>query len=200
MLLAAVLVVGFIGISNPSNIFAQYYDEDYEKSYEKYMKDDYSKPSIQKISCNNINKNPSDKHIESNALDLPDENSKSDRMNANKKENFVYVYQNNNTNIFNIENLSVDIENNPDNQTINLTQELNCTNNNFNGLINIGCNNLVNSTIGIGEFQSPPDTITTEDTISSSSNYNDEQTSVQSQNIAFKNLNGIKLQQKEIYQ
>jgi hypothetical protein len=57
-------VVGFIGMSSPSSIYAQYYDDyqteysqyydDYEKSYEKYMKDDYSKISIQKISCNNI--------------------------------------------------------------------------------------------------------------------------------------------------
>ena len=58
MLLATVLVVGFVGLSTMSSIFAQYSDDyeseysqyydDYEKSYEKYMKDDSSKPNIQK--------------------------------------------------------------------------------------------------------------------------------------------------------
>ncbi|HET7644208.1 MAG TPA: hypothetical protein VFK40_11910 [Nitrososphaeraceae archaeon] len=70
--MATVLVVGFIGISSPSSIFAQYYDDDYEseysqyydddyeKSYDKYMKDDYSQTSKKniKINCDNSNYNP----------------------------------------------------------------------------------------------------------------------------------------------
>jgi hypothetical protein len=72
MLLATVLVVGFIGVATPSSIFAQnynddyeseysqYYDDAYEKSYEKYIKDDYSQPSKKniKINCDNSSYNP----------------------------------------------------------------------------------------------------------------------------------------------
>jgi hypothetical protein len=108
-------VVGFIGISSPSSIFAQYYDHNYEKNYEKYMKDDYSNPSVQKISYNNIIKNLPDNNVDTtNALDLPNGNSQSgeDRTNADLKGNFVYVCQannkvgniNNNNNNFNINN------------------------------------------------------------------------------------------------
>jgi hypothetical protein len=119
MLLAAVLVVGFIGMSSPSSIFAQYYynyekkysqyyDGDYEKSYEKYMKNDDSGRTIKNIKCNNIIKNsPNDNNNldAPNALGLSNENSQSDqdRMNANHKGNFVYICQNNNNNN-NIEN------------------------------------------------------------------------------------------------
>ena len=116
ILLATVLVVGFIGMSSPSSIFAQYYeddyeseysqyyDDDYEKSYDKYMKDDYSKPSIKKINinCDNSNRNPSDNNNNvdtSNVFDLPNRDSQSDqdRMNSNKdsnqKGNFVSICQ-----------------------------------------------------------------------------------------------------------
>ena len=64
-------MVGFIGISTPSSIFAQeYYDEyeseysqyydDYESEYngyEKYMKDDNHKSISQKFNCDNTNIN-----------------------------------------------------------------------------------------------------------------------------------------------
>ncbi|HET7643141.1 MAG TPA: hypothetical protein VFK40_06510 [Nitrososphaeraceae archaeon] len=58
--------------STPSSIFAQYYEDDYESEYsqyydddyEKYMKNDDSKPSINKIICNNINNNLSDNNVE----------------------------------------------------------------------------------------------------------------------------------------
>jgi hypothetical protein len=123
MLLAAVLVVGFIGMTSPSSIFAQYYDDDYEsqynqyydddyeKSYEKYMKDDNPKVSIKKINinCDNSNRNPSDNNVDrSNAFDLPNGDSQSgqDRMNSNKdsnqKGNFKVICQNNNNNIKNV--------------------------------------------------------------------------------------------------
>ncbi|HET7642209.1 MAG TPA: hypothetical protein VFK40_01770 [Nitrososphaeraceae archaeon] len=150
--MATVLVVGFIGMFNPSSIFAQYYDddyesqysqyydEDYEKSYEKYMKNDNPKVSIQKLSCNNIIKNsPENNNVDTtNALDLPNGDSQSgqDRMNADQKGNFVYVCQanNNNNNIVNIGNFNLNngttnnnntlaIENNnANNQTIDLSQ------------------------------------------------------------------------------
>jgi len=132
--LAIVLVVGFIGMSSPSSIFAQYYDDDYEseysqyydnddyeKSYDKYMKDDYSKPSIQnlKIYCDNSNRNPSDSNVDgSNAFGLPNGDSQSgqDRMNSNKdsnqKGNFKVICQNNNIkNIVNINNNDFNINN-----------------------------------------------------------------------------------------
>ena len=42
ILLATVLVVGFIGISSPSSIFAQeYYDESKTDEYSQYYDDDY---------------------------------------------------------------------------------------------------------------------------------------------------------------
>jgi hypothetical protein len=130
MLLASVLMVGFIGISSPFSIFAQeYHDDDYESEYsqyynddyetkyydyESYMKDDNSKPSIQKISCNNIIKNsPVDNNVDtSSAFDLPGGDSQlgQDRMNADQKGDFVYVCQNNN-NIVNINNNDFDINN-----------------------------------------------------------------------------------------
>ena len=123
ILLATVLVIGFIGISSPSSIFAQYYDDDYEsqysqyydddyeKSYEKYMKDDNPKVSIKKINinCDNSNRNPSDNNVDrSNAFDLPNGDSQSgqDRMSSNKdsnqKGNFKVICQNNNNNIKNV--------------------------------------------------------------------------------------------------
>jgi hypothetical protein len=124
ILLATVLVVGLIGISTQSSIFAQYYDDDYESeeysqyyddyetkyyNYESYMKDDNSKPSIQKLSCNNIINNlPVDNNVDTNnAFDSPTRDSQSgqDRMNADRysdqKGNFVYVCQNNNVDIQN---------------------------------------------------------------------------------------------------
>jgi len=117
MLLAAILVVGFIGISSPSSIFAQYYndyesqysqyyDGNYEKSYEKYMKNDDSKPNIIKIKCNNISKNPSnDNPVIENAIGLSDDDPQSgqriDRIsgdgNSDGKGDFVSICQNNNS-------------------------------------------------------------------------------------------------------
>jgi len=129
MLLATVLVVGFIGMSSPSSIFAQYYDDDYEleysqyydndyeKSYEKYMNVDYSKPSNQniKINCDNSNRNPSDNNGDtSNAFEAPNGNSQSgqDRMNVDQKGNFKVICQNNNIkNIVNINNNDFNINN-----------------------------------------------------------------------------------------
>ena len=123
-------MVGFIGISYPSSIFAQeyyddyeteeysqYYDDDYETKYydyESYIKDDNSKPSIQKLSCNNIIKNqPVDNNVDtSSAFDLSNGNSQlgQDRMNSDQKGDFVYVCQNNN-NIVNINNNNFNINN-----------------------------------------------------------------------------------------
>jgi hypothetical protein len=143
-------MVGFIGISSPFSILAQeyyddqyeteYYNDDYEKeynSYEKYMKDDNSKPSIQKISCNNIIKNlPVDNNVDtSNALDSTNGDSQSgqDRMNNNgysdQEGNFVFVCQNNNieNNNFNIvNNISVSQVNDCGNGELPLN--INCTN------------------------------------------------------------------------
>ena len=137
------MVVGFIGLSIPSSIFAQYYD-DYEKKYdyEKYMKNDDSRPIINKIICNNINKNPSDNNnvITNSVSDLTHVDSQSDQrinpMNTDDQEgNFVSICQNNdNLNIINptliinngttINNNTLSIgNNNPNNQTIDLSQD-----------------------------------------------------------------------------
>ena len=128
ILLATVLMVGFIGMSSTSSIFAQYYNDyekkysqyydNYEKSYEKYIKDDYSKSSTQniKINCDNSNRNPSDNNGDtSNAFEAPNGNSQSgqDRMNADQKGNFKVICQNNNNLIINgnIENTTNFIDN-----------------------------------------------------------------------------------------
>jgi hypothetical protein len=153
MLLAAVLVVGFIGLSStPSSIFAQYYDDYeseysqyYDDDYEKYMKKDDSKPIIDKIICNNINNNPSDNNVDtSNALGFSNENSqlgqRDNQMNTEERGgNFVSICQNNdNLNIINptliinngttITNNTLSIgNNNPNNQTIDLSLDA-CSN------------------------------------------------------------------------
>jgi hypothetical protein len=212
MLLSAVLVVGFIGISTLSSIFAQYYDDDYEseysqyydddyeKSYEKYLKDDNSKPSIKniKINCDNSNYNPPiNVNIEnsgptngevgslsdtSRSFSNGDSQSDQDRMNADKKGKFTYVCQNNN-------NVNVDI-NAESTTNIDTLQQIICNDNTFSGLIVIGCTNINADVLDLG------DPITNADgTISSSSNDNTEQPSVQSQSIIGKNLHGMNVQQ-----
>ncbi|MGE0243277.1 MAG: hydrophobin family protein [Nitrososphaeraceae archaeon] len=212
ILLAAVLVVGFIGLSTPSSIFAQNYnddyeseysqynDDDYEKSYEKYMKDDNSKTSIKniKINCDNSNYNPpitvnldnsgptngeaGSLSDTSRSFSNGDSQSGQDRMNADKKGKFTHICQNNN-------NVNVDI-NAESTTNIDTLQQIICNDNNFNGLIVIGCTNIDVNTLDLG------DPITTaDDTISSSSNDNTEQPSVQSQSIIGKNLHGMDIQQ-----
>lgn len=152
MLLVTVLMVGFIGISSPFSIFAQeyyddyeseysqYYNDDYETKYydyESYMKDDNSKPSIQKISCNNIiNNQPVDNNVDtSNAFDLPNGNSQSgqDRMNpdgySDQKGDFVLKCITNNfitETTINNDNLNIE-NNNAQQQSITQQQEA-CTN------------------------------------------------------------------------
>jgi hypothetical protein len=127
ILLATVLVAGFIGISTPFSIFAQEYYDDYESeeysqyyndeyateynSYEKYMKNDNPKSIFQKINCDNINKNSPD------SVNLSDEpestngegtsSSDASRVNpggfSDQGVKFLSVCQNNNNvnNIFN---------------------------------------------------------------------------------------------------
>jgi hypothetical protein len=183
ILLATVLVVGFIGISYPSSIFAQeyyddyeteeysqYYNDDYESeynNYEKYMKDDNSKPSIQKISCNNINNNnidfgdaTNDEAISSSS-DVSPSFSNVDSQ-PDKKGDFVDPCLNNNnvkiiTNNFNtgttVNNNNLNIENNnAQEQAINLQQEA-CTNEATTGdLINavsVTAGNISNTTFDI---------------------------------------------------
>lgn len=130
-------MVGFIGISTPSSIFAQeYYDEyeseysqyydDYEtedNSYEKYMKDDNHKSISQKINCDNTNINIPSISSNPGIGDEPESTSSSngdsqsgqriDRMNgdafSHQKGDFVYVCQNNNNN--NNQIVNVDITN-----------------------------------------------------------------------------------------
>jgi hypothetical protein len=126
ILLATVLVAGFIGISTPISIFAQEYYDDYESEeysqyydeyatdyngYEKYIKNDDPKPFIQKINCENINKNSPDSVNLNNEPDSTNRESTSSnaasRINpggfSDQGVNFVSVCQNNNNvnNIFN---------------------------------------------------------------------------------------------------
>jgi hypothetical protein len=208
-------VFGVFGIFPSTSIFAQYYDDDYEKSYEKYVKDDYYKPNIQKLSCNNIIRNqPGDDNQDtSNGSNLPngDPQAGQDRMNPNQKGNFVYICQNNNVNIENTINNGDSsfsfVHNNTltQNQNASFTQTMTCGNAFSEGddsnITTIISGNTISCTFTQNVTQIGNITDNTENNApgatSPISSVDTQQPSVQSQQIkSVQNNNGISVQQQ----